>query len=96
MAAYVFGSPLTAGQRTDGKQNKILWIVQEPKGGNALSIIGRQVDTVGPSLMLSVPDDSGPGEIYPSIVDVPAPGCWHLSLSWGNNHASIDLDYPPN
>ncbi|MDQ6659330.1 MAG: hypothetical protein M3Z00_14110, partial [Actinomycetota bacterium] len=27
----------------------------------------------------------------PSIVDMPAPGCWHLILKWGNTTDTIDL-----
>ena len=37
--------------------------------------------------------DSSPGEIYPSIVDVPSPGCWHFTLSWAGHHDEIDLLY---
>jgi len=32
----------------------------------------------------------GPG---PSIVDVPAPGCWRLTLSWSARRDSLDLQY---
>jgi hypothetical protein len=29
--------------------------------------------------------------VGPSIVDMPAPGCWHLDLRIGERHESIDL-----
>jgi hypothetical protein len=38
------------------------------------------------------PDDASPGEIYPSIVDLPAAGCWRLTLRWSGHAASIDLE----
>ena len=95
MAAYLFGNPLTAGRRVDGLNNKILWIVREPKDGHELSVVGQLVNSNGPPMDWSFPDDSGPGEIYPSTVDVPAAGCWHFSLRWGQNEAQIDLVYKP-
>jgi hypothetical protein len=36
---------------------------------------------------------ASPGYIYPSIVNVPSSGCWHLTLSWEGNHADLDLRY---
>ncbi|MEA2508090.1 MAG: hypothetical protein QOG21_172 [Actinomycetota bacterium] len=37
--------------------------------------------------------DSGPGPIYPSIVDVPVAGCWNFSISWGRHTDAISLLY---
>ena len=34
--------------------------------------------------------DGGPG---PSIIDLPAPGCWSLNLSWGDHHDHLRLEY---
>ena len=39
--------------------------------------------------------DSSPGEIHPSIVDVPSPGCWHFVLTWAGHRDEIDLLYQP-
>jgi hypothetical protein len=47
----------------------------------------------GPVITVERPADSGPGEIYPTIVDVPFPGCWHFSLHWGPNQDAVDLLY---
>jgi len=41
----------------------------------------------------SQPANSGPGEIYPSIVDVPQPGCWRFDLSWSGHRATVYLEY---
>ena len=35
---------------------------------------------------------AGPG---PSIVDLPAPGCWHLDLRWPGGADSVSLRYEP-
>jgi len=34
---------------------------------------------------VEVPANSGPGEIYASVVEVPFAGCWHVELAWGPN-----------
>jgi hypothetical protein len=39
------------------------------------------------------PADSSPGEIYPSEIEVPAPGCWQFTLSWNGHTDTIDLWY---
>ncbi len=39
------------------------------------------------------PPDSSPGEIYPSYVNVPTAGCWHLTLHWAGHTDWIDLHY---
>ena len=41
------------------------------------------------------PANSGPGEIYPSIVEVPFAGCWHVELAWGPNMDAVDLTCLP-
>ena len=41
----------------------------------------------------TVPATSGPGEIYPSIVDVPTAGCWRFALTWNGARASVGLRY---
>jgi hypothetical protein len=45
-----------------------------------------------PVVKVIVPDSSGP-VIYPSYVDVPHVGCWHLKLRWGGHNDSLDLAY---
>jgi hypothetical protein len=29
----------------------------------------------------------------PSIIDLPKPGCWHLTLQWGENSDTLNLVY---
>jgi hypothetical protein len=91
-AAFLFASPLRAGHPTN-PANKILWVVAEPRNGTALNIVGHPVGSEVPVIQDSEPANSGPGEIYPSIVDVPAPGCWHFNLSWAGHTAAVELLY---
>lgn len=41
----------------------------------------------------SFPADSAPGEIYPSVVDVPEAGCWDFTLRFSGQTARIELAY---
>lgn len=92
VAAVLFGDPLTAPARAD-RNNKILWIVRAPRDGHALRLTARPAKSTTPVVRLVVPADSSPGEIYPSIVDVPKPGCWHFVLEWSGHRATINLAY---
>lgn len=91
-AGFIFGYPLTAGSRTTGS-NKILWVVNRPRDGNDLTVSGHPLNAASPITRDAFPDNSGPGEIYPSEVDVPSPGCWHFDLAWGQNETAADLLY---
>ena len=91
-AGFLFGYPLTAPSRPD-MSNKILWVVRTPRDGQALVITARRVGASRPVVHVQLPADSVPGEIYPSIIDVPAPGCWHFTLRWHHASATVDLQY---
>jgi hypothetical protein len=85
---FLFADPLRAAPRDDGKNNKVLWVVREPRNGSDLTLEGTMNGEVVRSTETA---NSGPGEIYPSIVDAPKPGCWHFTLRWGDNEANLDL-----
>jgi hypothetical protein len=87
---FLFADPLRVAPRTDGRNNKILWVVREPRKGQDLLLDGKLGDI---SVNVTKPADSGPGEIYPSIVDVPTAGCWRFTLHWGPNTGHVDLLY---
>jgi hypothetical protein len=48
---------------------------------------------LAPVVRESLPADAGPGEIYPSYVNVPKPGCWQLSLRWAGHSDQLTLRY---
>ena len=79
VVAVLFGYPLRAGHHEDGRNNKILWEMRDPRDGKPLHLTARP-PAGGAAVSLTREADSGPGEIYPSIVDVPTPGCWHMTL----------------
>jgi hypothetical protein len=94
VAGFLFAHPLVAPARPDGPNNKILWIVRLAREGQPLSLDGHPLSGAG-AVTMSQPADSSPGEIYPSIVDVPTPGCWHFVLRWAGHTDEIDLLYEP-
>jgi hypothetical protein len=89
VVAVLFGEPLTAGRQT-GHQNKILWIVRQPRGGQPLQITATANSA---EVQTRIAPDSAPGEIYPSTINVPLPGCWHFTLAWNGHRSTIDIPY---
>jgi hypothetical protein len=90
IAAIIFGDPLAAPPRAD-HNNKILWVARHPSAAARLDISAqRMVGTakVGDPVRQVV--TGGPG---PSIVNVPARGCWRLTLTWAAQTDSLDLEY---
>jgi hypothetical protein len=85
--AHVFAAQLVAGgRRPNGTSNKVLWVVRD---NPSFVVEGRPLGQTQP--VVTVPGG-------PSIVDVPAPGCWTFQLSWGSHprHLStIDLEVLP-
>ncbi len=84
---YLFSYPLKAGPDS----NKILWYVRAPRGGQALDGQGHPVGASQPTVSFTQGDNSGPGEIYPSGVTAPSPGCWHFHITWNGYAADVDL-----
>ncbi len=91
-AGFLFAQPLRAGH-PGNPANKILWVVHVPRNGSVLHITGHPVGTTAPTIDQIEPANSSPGEIYPSIVDVPQRGCWQFDLAWAGNKASVELLY---
>jgi hypothetical protein len=90
--AFIFGYPLRAGDSTN-PGNKILWVVRLPRNGSDLVIRARPLHATTPLVTVRQAANSSPGEIYPSDVTVPAPGCWRMTLHWNGHADSIDLAY---
>ncbi|GII80849.1 hypothetical protein Sru01_58310 [Sphaerisporangium rufum] len=87
---YLFVRPLRAGKPTS-PSNKILWYVRQAGEEMRLTIHPRGADR--PVVRATFPAAIGPGEIYPSTVDVPGPGCWTVEFAWGSRRDSVDLRY---
>jgi hypothetical protein len=89
--AIVFGDPLHAPP-SKRINNKILWVSRLPVGEIATLRIAaqRMVGTRSVGVPVSRSVAGGPG---PSIIDLPAAGCWRLSLRWSGHTDSVDLAY---
>jgi hypothetical protein len=84
----LFGYPLTTPPRSSGPDNKVLWVSRVPVDRPAtLRITARQDGAADPETREVA---GGPG---PSIVDLPRPGCWHLTLTWSGHTDNLDLFY---
>lgn len=85
--AILFGWPLTSPPAPD-RGNKILWVSREPVAlGDQLTITA-VLDGTAERAEQTVA--GGPG---PSLVDLPRPGCWHVTLAWSGRTDTMDLTY---
>lgn len=80
MVAVLFGYPLTQPPAPD-RNNKILWVSApaadtSAEPGSDDLVIDARLDGRGEPVQQRIA--GGPG---PSIVDLPAPGCWRLALA---------------
>lgn len=90
--AFLFAYPLRAGH-PENPSNKILWAVRTPTHNAPLELDAHPLGASAPSVHYSRAADSGPGDIYPSIIDVPHAGCWVVSLSWATGKTTVELEY---
>jgi hypothetical protein len=93
-AAAFFWTTLRAGHPTN-PANKVLWIVRYPRNGQPLRILARSAAIPTRTARMSFPADSSPGEIYPSHIDLPSPGCWQLTLRWDTHTANLAINIHP-
>ncbi|CUR60836.1 conserved hypothetical protein [metagenome] len=93
IVAILFAQPLYSPP-SDDHSNKILWVSRDAVDlGQTLTITARLVggdDTSIGDVTREV--SGGPG---PSIIDLPAPGCWQLTLTWGTHTDTLALGYLP-
>jgi hypothetical protein len=94
IAAILWAVPLRAPPPKD-HNNKILWVSHaSPSPGSALRISAqRLVGSVPAGSPVSRSVMGGPG---PSIINLPASGCWRLSLRWSGRVDTLDLRYARN
>ncbi len=83
----------THGLMPDGGTTKILWLIDHGTVGSALTIDGRNLTGPGRSHQ-TFPEAGGgtfPYSQYPSIVDVPTPGCWRFHVRSGSVTGEVTL-----
>lgn len=86
ITAILFGETLNSPPAA-GRNNKILWAARVTQGPAPLII---DAVRAGTTTHVRRQVAGGPG---PSIIDLPAPGCWHLTLRWGRYRDAMDLAY---
>jgi hypothetical protein len=104
LVGYLFGGEVVdgrfavyAGGMNPGTRSseKILWILpQRKRVGLRLAISGRKdgSSTVSYRRRLSeASSEQTPGHLYPSILDLPVPGCWKLTLRTGKVTATVSV-----
>ena len=87
IAAVLFGHPLSAPP-SDDHNNKILWVPRQIDGPSGPLTIEGRLDGTDTTVTRTLRD--GPG---PSIVDLPRPGCWRLTLSWDGHVDTLAVHY---
>jgi len=91
IAAIVFGYPLLSPPAKN-RANKVLWVSRRPiKPPDKLRIRAQRMHDdkpVGRHVVRVIV--GGPG---PSYVNLPAHGCWRLSLQWSGRSDELDLDF---
>ena len=91
IAAILFGYPLLSPP-SRARANKILWVARvTPNSSSTLRISAQRMDglhILGRPVVRLV--GGGPG---PSIINLPAAGCWRLTLRWSGRTDTLDLDY---
>ncbi len=73
----------TGGGPPAGYATKILWHVTGGSGG--VSVTGRRLDGPGRFRQRFSATPTGGGSYFPSIVTVPRPGCWRITVSSGGH-----------
>jgi hypothetical protein len=78
----------TLGRAESGRVTKILWWV-DGKGSPTLTIAGNRTDAASSFRQTITGPSLGDNTTFPSIVMIPAPGCWTLSIHSGSTSGSI-------
>ena len=75
----------TGGKMPNGGTTKILWMIQNPLAIGEITVTGKNLSLPRSTFQQTFPEASSG---IPSIIDVPAAGCWHLDLTSGSDHAT--------
>lgn len=86
----LFTDPLRAPAQK-GRDNKILWVAKDKSYGTGPLVIRASLH--GSKQVTTRTVAGGPG---PSFVDLPAPGCWQLILTWSGHRDTLAVPYVPN
>jgi hypothetical protein len=85
VVAILFVDELAAPPRAD-VANKVLWVWRRLPADPATIHATARLNGTGPIVTAGLPTPAGP-----SYVNLPAPGCWRLTLTWPGGRDTIDL-----
>jgi hypothetical protein len=102
LIGYLFGGEVVGGRfavyaggrnpRTNSSE-KVLWIVRRgARIGAELAVVGRRLGSTVVRYrrhFSQASSDQTPGYLFPSILDLPQPGCWSLTLRSGRVAAKV-------
>jgi hypothetical protein len=80
MYGFLFVPRLRSGNPSNPR-NKILWIVNDGSANRVLTVAAHRTGTTDTAHLTFRSVDPA-GRIYPSYVNLPAAGCWSLSITW--------------
>jgi hypothetical protein len=85
----------SGGESPDGHMNmKILWELRHGNAPALLDVRATRIDGPGSSFQRVTPTSSDKTQ-FPSIIDIPAPGCWRLTLMAGRTTGHVVVDVVP-
>ncbi|KUL22158.1 hypothetical protein [Streptomyces regalis] len=91
LIGVVFGYPLTERSTPEpGRQNKIRWIPRDAEAADEAGSLRITAVRAGSGHTVRREVSPWPG---PSVIDLPAAGCWSLTLRWGTHTDTTDLHY---
>jgi hypothetical protein len=105
IVALVFGYPLQSPAGAE-RGNKILWVPREPRASQSAGAVASPLTIHAQRMQGTVlrgkpVERTVPGGTGPSIIDLPAAGCWRLTLTWKQGddklqvRDTLDLRYGP-
>ena len=92
LTAILWADPLLSPPPKD-HSNKILWVSPTNSGSDLRISAQRMIRSTQVGSPVARKVIGGPG---PSIIDLPAPGCWRLTLRWSDQLDTLDLMYAAN
>ncbi len=85
----------SGGESPDGRLSmKILWDLRRASPPPFLDVLATRIDGPGSSFQQLPATSSDPSQ-FPSIIDIPTPGCWSLNLKAGATTGHVVIDVVP-
>jgi hypothetical protein len=93
-ASFGWPEPLTSPPLRD-RRNKILWMLSRPArtASTADLLISASLNGSDLHVQRRVEGQVTPGSSRPSVINLPAAGCWTFSLRWGDQNDVVSVRY---